>query len=142
MELKIAAQGLSHSHHFTSGQRRRENQTNREIKHIRISSGRIELNKRRETLLDHVELAFKSTNCMTKINIPTTMHEDDEIMSSSSICLWRNATNTLSRAEHLHPLVILFGSLNSMRDFILDEMNILSECLTLLILVRRALRLK
>ena len=54
------------SHLVTSGQSCRVNETNREIKHIRISSGRIELNKRRENLWKNIELAFKSTNCPTK----------------------------------------------------------------------------
>lgn len=53
-------------HLVTSGQSCRVKETNREIKHIRISSGRIELFKRRETLSKNIELAFKSTNCPTK----------------------------------------------------------------------------
>ena len=54
------------SHLVTSGQSCRVNETNHEIKHIRISSGRIELNKRQETLWKNIELGFKSTNCPTK----------------------------------------------------------------------------
>ena len=117
-QLKIAWP----SHAVTSVQTCRVNGTNREIKHVRVSSDIRQIEKHeREARISFTHFEYLSIQIARQINMPT-MHKGDETMSSSCyIFIEFNFIGEMQPTQTfggwLHSLVILLGSLSTERHF-------------------------